>query len=168
LNGITFPTVMEKCDGFNLLRDFLDASYAFRDINDFTYKSGFVGMFKSAMMSIYPYVVENDGTKAGENIIEIMRYINENYREELSIASVARRFGYSPNYLSSILNKHTGMSFRDHLNRCRISEYTNLRNASPEITVSQAAEAVGFRNMKTFYNALKKAKEEMDYRDCEF
>ena len=168
LKGISFPTVMEKNDSFEILKQFLDSAYSFRDINDLTYKCGFVNMFSSAMTVLYPHTVNETNVKAEETAIEIVQYINDHFREDISIDHIAHKFGYSPNYLSSIFNNYVGMSFRDHLNRCRISEYMVLRGSSPELTVAQAAEQVGFQNMKTFYNAMKKAEAETSFRDCEF
>ena len=170
INGlakISFPTMIEKSENFGKLRAFLESSYEVRDKESMLYKVGFVNMLVSVMKTLYPDAVKESGGRMNESFPEILRYINENCTENISVISVAKKFGYSPNYLSSIFNSNTGMNFRNYLNKARIAMYNNIRKLKPELPVSSAAELCGFTNLSTFYSALKKSKKDMEYNDHE-
>ena len=165
LKKLKFPTVMEKCDGFERIKNFLELSYSACDIDSMVYKIGFINMLVSLMMQTYPYELDNERAKIGEILIEVLKYINEHCTENISVSEIAKRFGYSPNYLSMLFNKYVEMSFREYLNRQRIAEYTELRKEQPELTSYKAAELCGFKSLSSFYDILKKMRADSDIID---
>ena len=99
----------------------------------------------------YPPVCQNKGE--GMLIAEVLRYIDENYGENLSVASVAKKFGYSPNYFSCLFHRYTDVNFRRYLNRIRIQKTEKLLEKG-DIGVIAAAQQCGFVSMNTYYRAL--------------
>lgn len=165
LKSLRFPTHMEKNESFENVKEFLDFSFSIRNTDSMTYKTGFVNMLVSLMTSLYPHEYDSDRAKTNETTVSIMRYISEHFRENITVSELARKFGYSPNYLSAIFNKFAGTGIRDYLNLCRISEYINIKKNSPETPTCKAAELCGFRNMSTFYLAVKKIQSQCPHID---
>jgi two-component system response regulator YesN len=81
----------------------------------------------------------------------IEKYINENYRRNLTIKELSETFYMHPVYLGQILNKRLGMSFHDYIHKLRIEESITLF-ANPESKLNKIAENVGYDN---YYNYLK-------------
>ena len=50
----------------------------------------------------------------------ITSYIRDNYREEISLESLARIFGYSPVYLSRMFRKYAKINYRDYFQNVRL------------------------------------------------
>ncbi len=165
LKKLKFPTFMEKCEGFEKIKSFLELSYSTCDMDSMVYKIGFINMLISMMMQIYPYELDNERAKIGEVLIEVLKYINENCTENITVSDIAKRFGYSPNYLSMLFNKYVEMSFREYLNRRRMAEYIEIRKNQPDLPSCKAAELCGFKNLSTFYSTLKKMKKDSDIID---
>ena len=89
--------------------------------------------------------------KVTQAFVEVLKYINGNFRSELSLEGLADLFGYSKTYLSGLFNQFTGMKLRDYINRCRINEYYKLKKEQPQAPVCRIAEEVGFNSLNTFY-----------------
>ena len=168
LKTLTFSTFMEKNENFSKIKEFLDFSFSVRNTESMAFNTGFVNMLISLMTSLYPHEYDNKRSRINEVLVGVMQYISEHCREDITVSALAKRFGYSPNYLSTIFNEYVGMGVRDYLNACRISEFINLKKNSPELSTCKAAELVGFRNMSTFYLAARKIKNQAPHVDLEF
>lgn len=81
---------------------------------------------------------------------EICRYIKTNYASA-TLGSTARRFGFSPNYLSHMLKEATGSSFQALKQSTAIAQSARLL-LETDMTVAQIAQAVGIRNITHFYS----------------
>ena len=58
--------------------------------------------------------------KAVQQIREVMRYIEEHYAKQLTVAKVAEHFGYTPNYLSKLLKRYLGLTVYQYLYEIRL------------------------------------------------
>ena len=85
-----------------------------------------------------------------------MRYVSENFKKPLSLEGLAREFGYTENYFSSLFNRYAGMNLREYLNRRRLSEVLSRQKISPEIPLYRLVLEAGFESQNTFYRALKR------------
>ena len=118
-------------------------------------RHGLTDVFLGEFARLYPLkACEN---KASEKIIiNLLRYLDKHYVENVSVESVAEKFGYSKNYLSSLFNKYTGMRFSDYLNRLRVQEAAKRMEESGTHGVTDIALDCGFNSLNTFYRAKKK------------
>lgn len=93
---------------------------------------------------------------SGYNLVrEVIRVIAEKYPDpELNLAQVAQALPISPIYLSRILNKKVGVSFRQLLRHTRIEEAKRML-ASRHYTVKEVAERVGFSDLHYFSRSFK-------------
>ena len=85
---------------------------------------------------------------------KVTLYISENYTENLSITSIANKFGYNQKYLSHILHEFTGMNFRKLLGIYRTNHAKELlKNTKMKIT--DVALECGFGATNTFQRVFK-------------
>lgn len=84
-----------------------------------------------------------------------LKYIQENYTKKITLAEVAEKTYVSQWYLSKLLNKHTGKSFSDILNKIRINVAKDLLK-NPSMRIGNIAEEVGFVDMAHFSRVFKK------------
>lgn len=87
-------------------------------------------------------------------ISQITEYVNENYKETITIENLSKRFGYNKCYLSDILHKELQLNFRDYINSIRLDNFLNYYNS--KLTLEEQIDEFGFSNRQTFYRAFKK------------
>ena len=130
-------------------------------------KHGFADMFLGMLAEIYP--LKSEEKKPSERIIvNVLRYIDRHFAQNITVQNVAEKFGYSKNYLSHLFNKYTGMGFCDYLSRARIVAAMKRLEEDNERNVTDVAMECGFNSMNTFYRAKQKfiAKQKFVARDC--
>lgn len=92
--------------------------------------------------------------KRMDRLTEAVNYINTHFMDEISLEQLAEIAFMSPNYFSSYFKKATGQSYSKYLNYVRISNAHRLIVDS-RMSVLDAAEASGFRNMSNFYRVYR-------------
>ncbi len=160
LGNMTFPTVNRYSEGFEVIKEFLDFSFKNWDDGSITFKQGFADFLIGLLSRYYKMLEKKEHRKNDKVMFEAVKYINENCRMNLSIKDLAKKFGYSENYFSTMLGGFVGMSYRDYINRCRMLEYMRLRKERLDISTPEAAELCGFGSVKSFYRAKKKFESE--------
>ena len=85
---------------------------------------------------------------------EILIYISTHFRENLSLSSVAKKFGYHPSYFSRSFQQTFGISFIRYLTMLRLREVVLLLQSQTKSVIECAYES-GFGSMRSFYRAFK-------------
>ena len=80
--------------------------------------------------------------------MKLIRYINRNYRENISLSSVADALYMNPNYISQLFKKEAGVTFVHYITQKRLEDAKELLVTSKK-TLSDIAIEVGFND--TFY-----------------
>lgn len=86
-------------------------------------------------------------------IAEIKKYIDRHYADITGIEQIAAEFHYSREHLSRKFKGRFNTSISEYLCRRRIIESTRLL---PQMSITEACYAVGFRNPSAFIAAFKK------------
>ena len=84
---------------------------------------------------------------------DILIYISENFRNELTLASLAERFGYNPSYLSRSCHSTFGISLGKYLTVLRLREAVMLMRKGGK-SITECALESGFGSMRSFYRAF--------------
>ncbi len=85
--------------------------------------------------------------------IQIINYINENYKANIEIADIANYTSFSPSSVSHIFKKDFGVSLKKYITEKRMNEmYIHLKKGEKPLTV---ANNFGFLNYSTFYRSFK-------------
>jgi two-component system, response regulator YesN len=80
---------------------------------------------------------------------ELMRYIDEHYSDQFSLADLAARFALNPSYLSRAFGKETGSTIVEYVNKVRIRKSCVLLKRS-ESSILEIAFAVGYNSLSHF------------------
>ncbi len=82
------------------------------------------------------------------------RFLNANFRKNISLDRLARRFFVSKYYLCRAFKSYSGISIHAYINQKRIIYAKGLIESG--MTASNAAEKVGFGDYSAFYRAYVK------------
>lgn len=109
---------------------------------------------------------DSDQSVHKRSISVALRYIAENFAQDLSLDSVASSLSISPAYFCRLFKKETGVNFKDYLTDLRI-ERAKTGLCDPRLKVYEVAEAVGFRDQRYFSEIFKKRTglSPLEYRD---
>ena len=89
-----------------------------------------------------------------QTVAAVCRYVRTNCND-VTLEKTARRFGFSPNYLSALLKKNTGMSFQAlKQSECLLRAEQIMQDSS--LSIAEAAAAVGIHNLTHFYRLFQK------------
>ncbi len=89
-----------------------------------------------------------------ERIRSIITYVQEHFRDPISLAQAASHIGLGREYFCRFFKKNMGMSFLDYVNEVRLSHvYHDLQYT--EAPIGTIMEANGFTNQKLFNRSFK-------------
>lgn len=88
-------------------------------------------------------------------IYHILHYIDREYLTISSIKAVAQKTSYSEYYISHLFSEKMGMSIKEYITRKKIQHAAGLLQDS-NISVTEAAEAVGFASAHSFRQAFQR------------
>lgn len=108
-------------------------------------------------------------TEAPIAFSQIVGYINQNFRENLSLDEIAEKCGYSSAHFCRQFKKTTGVTFVDYLNSVRASHVKNLILAE-NMTITEICYDCGFGSVRSLNRAFLKKYgcSPMEYRKTNF
>ena len=89
-----------------------------------------------------------------ERMNEIVRYIDEHYREDLSLVQLANAVHLSPPYLSSLFSRYLDTTFSDYYNSVRLSHAVSDLTSTDD-PIDTVALNNGYANAQSFGRAFK-------------
>lgn len=116
-------------------------------------RTGFVNWVLGYLADRYPPETKKKSDKS-YFIVNVLKYIEDNYDKNISVAEIASKFGYSPNHFSMLFNKYINLSFRTYLNRYRVQQVMKKIKEDPDMGIGKACELCGFNSPNTYYRAL--------------
>lgn len=99
-------------------------------------------------------VLEQRNNKTRNLVGDILKYIEENYSEDLYLDKIAAKVEMHPVYLCRVFKKETGENLIHYLMKFRIEKSKQLL-CNPGIKIYEIALMVGYENMKTFSRIFK-------------
>ena len=88
-------------------------------------------------------------------VYDVLEYINENYKEDLSLDTLAHRFFISKYHLSREFTKATGSSVHRYVTQRRL--ITAKQMMSEGMSTTSVCQHCGFGDYSSFYRAFKNA-----------
>jgi len=101
--------------------------------------------------NLFPLSMQDNASR----ILEVQKYIEEHYLEQISLKETARKFYMDMYYLSHTFKKVTGYTFRDYLTLQRISKARDLLFYTSE-DITRIGLNSGFHNVNHFIRIFKK------------
>lgn len=123
--------------------------YEFRDLQEFVlYQLNYIMNLNAALLRI-------KNSYGSYNEIDLaLKYVNEHYGKELSMAEVANRISLNYSYFSLLFKEKTGMNFVEYLKKVRIEKAMQLLK-DPELKVYEISGMVGYNNTKHFTTTFR-------------
>lgn len=88
-------------------------------------------------------------------IEQIITEIQEHYTENITLTELAKKYGISVGYLSSLIKENVGLSYSDYVTARRIQKAKELLE-DELLSMEQIAEQTGFRDHFYFIKVFKK------------
>lgn len=101
--------------------------------------------------------------RASRLIYSVMSYVQERFAEDIDEKELAKSYGMSYSYFSRTFKRVTGMTFKNYLNRTRISKAEQLlfRNGG---SISEAATACGYNSISYFISVYRAVTGQTPYK----
>jgi len=92
----------------------------------------------------------NPGDEARPILVDqAIRIIQEHFHDEIGIAQIAYQLKVTPNYLSSLFRKHTGIPFTKFLTDKRMEKSVSLLKET-NLNIKEISSQVGYRSSRHF------------------
>ena len=89
-------------------------------------------------------------SKTNDDILhQMLDYITNHFKEDITLNSIATDLGYEPHYLSRIFGNSTGINLRSYINQYRIDYAKYLLSESKE-PITDIALSCGFGTIRNF------------------
>ena len=98
--------------------------------------------------------VDISDSPRGNRVQEVIAYINNNYRNPVSLSSIAESFYISKAHLSRIFKKCTGYTVSGYINHKRIAAVGESFRRG--MTLGDACMRAGFNDYTSFYRAFRR------------
>lgn len=88
-------------------------------------------------------------------VLDVVHYVRNHCLENVKLTEVAELFYVSPNYLSTMIRKETGITFQQHVMNEKMNIAKTLLDDT-RMTIDEISAAVGYENYISFYNMFRK------------
>lgn len=119
------------------------------------------GDFPEMLRQLQRFLVENAAAAESEQnftnvtFMKLMKYVNENYRNEISLTGAAQVLNMNSNYISQLFKKETGITFVHYITQKRLDDAKELLTTTKKPLTDIALE-VGFNDTFHFIKTFKK------------
>ena len=127
-------------------------------------QKGYERLVKSSVLRILGFLYRADYLSDGlelyhrkevQKILPALSYINENYRNELTLEEISAHLGFNASYFCRIFKEATGATFKEYLNFVRICKAEKLL-AKTQDSILEISSAVGISSLSYFNRIFKK------------
>ncbi|MDD2969006.1 MAG: AraC family transcriptional regulator [Lachnospiraceae bacterium] len=138
----------------NMYRIYADKKYGYElEVKSYFYKLLYILITKYKEKDIDKERIRQN--RQLEKLSHITEFIQEHYQDDITLESVASKFGFSPTYLSRIFQKYAKINYKSYLLDVRVQHgFKELMNT--EKSVSEIAENNGFPDSRSFSKAFCK------------
>lgn len=147
-----YDTVIARLLNVSKLEDDLEI----RNFKEFNTLSEIVFEVRRVTEGVLHYHLElNQNDK---NVIELaLKYINENYQKNITLATVSNYYNLNYSYFSRIFKDFIGVPFSQYLLKIRMDKAKELLINYPDFKISDIAKLVGYSgdNVQNFTRAFK-------------
>ena len=112
---------------------------------------GYANILFGSLSSHYNNIAVKPKNKNVEVIADILNYIDEHFREQITLETLSARFGYNKTYFSRLFNQHIGMSMNNYINMVRYDTFERLYGNKLGENITELVFDCGFSSLATFY-----------------
>ena len=120
---------------------------------------GHLNVILGNILTHYAYAEEDRPKRLKEDLLmDIIRYINDNFRQPLTLEMLARKFGYSKHYFSKFFNKNLSCTLSEYINSLRVQYVQNELSAHNDASIINTIYNAGLNSVNSYYYYLQKHK----------
>ena len=123
-------------------------------VNFKTFSEMLIKTAETIQFSSIPEIKANEGS--GNSFLSILKYIEKNYQEDISLKIISEEFHLNANYISQLIKSETGLTYTQYLTELRIGKAKDLMKSN-SMSLAEISEAVGFNDYFYFIKKFKKA-----------
>jgi len=158
LLGICTIIVRYAADKTNMSQSQVESYYF--DMNDLNKASSFheLSILTSNFVDNVSREISSSSYSGSSQIIRLaIRNVNENYKNKISLNTVAGHLHTNPSYLSTLFKNETGITFTDYLNQIRVNRSCDLL-ANANLNLVDISQEVGYDDQSYYSKVFKKIK----------
>ena len=118
-------------------------------------KKGYINIIIGSLLDHYERMPVTPTPNIG-TIVAALNYIDDHYREPLSLERLSAVFGYNKYYFSRLFNTYIGESLSGYINAVRVRNLVSEAKKMENPNLSELVFAHGFDSMTTFYRNFSK------------
>ena len=99
--------------------------------------------------------IQKENKGKSKLVFKVLQYMEEHALENQRLEQVAEVFFVSPNYLSSLIRKETGITYQQHMLKNKIEISKRLLDDT-RMRVEEIAHMIGYENYVSYYNVFKR------------
>jgi two-component system response regulator YesN len=115
-----------------------------------------VSTLRNSLMEISNAVRCQNETSDKRLLDDMIRYIYENYSDDIMLNDMADRFNISPKYCGILFKELSDQNFKDFLNRYRIEKAKEFLGKNPDMKIQDLSQMVGFNSSNSFARVFSK------------
>lgn len=118
--------------------------------------AGLSNVMRDIIELICEYVSETADNESRDIGNAILEFINDNLKNDISIADISKEFGISPSYIGKILRTNYQVSFKSYLDSARVKKAKQMMDENSNILIKDVAQSLGYNNVVSFIRMFKK------------
>lgn len=127
----------------------------YQEILDKLFSAHSLKDLKKILDDIFTVIKQKNFLSDKDNVIEkIIKYIGDNYDQDLSLESISREVHLAPGYISHLFRQRTGQSFMQYLIAFRMNKAVDFLRET-DLKVNQIAIKTGYPNASYFIQTFK-------------
>lgn len=91
-----------------------------------------------------------------EGVQRTLRFLLEQYQEQITLGQVARQVGVSPSHLTHLFKSQLGMTFKPFVHHVRIERAKQLLEGDRRMRITDIAFEVGFNDLRHFEKLFRR------------
>ena len=148
-NMLAFKQNISSYNAFNLSDYYIGMAFNTTDIDKLR------GIYEQEVRHFCLLFKSNKARFSHKIINQIIEYVFINLYFPITISSISEHLGLTPNYISRLFKKHTGISLKDYIYYVKIQEaYTLYANSNDSLTDITAS--LGFSDLSHYDKICKK------------
>ena len=151
----TLPRKMASSSGNADVADLVFRWINSYDTNNELQDLGYINLMFGTLANRYGTVLTKN-VGCDSSALDMLAYIEKNFKEEITLELLAETFFVSKNTVSRTLHMLVGEDLRTYIARIRMRNACKLLAENKKMTVQEAAFASGFKSMNTFYRNYQK------------
>lgn len=126
------------------------------DQNNVLVNQGYINLILGKLAAGYPIRFRQKNNDLFGLINEMLEYVQQNYKRDITLEDVARALGYGKHYCSRVFHEYIKQDFRNYVNGVRVEAAKRMLIEHPHKQKSEIAFECGFNSMNTFYRTYKR------------